>query len=198
MTLIDQWECNSGSKLKLFEMRSISQIYEENGIKHSQRSIESTAVDEVIQKNYTNQVLLKDEFGKPFLLPQTVEINYSHTQQLLLWGEHQTLRIGVDIETVRPQLIKIKHKFCREDELMYIPLEHEIQYLLAIWSSKEAIYKAYGKKEVDFREHMQILPFTLGEMGSFQANFLIGTPTRFTVHYRWNGVQFMCWTLLSV
>jgi phosphopantetheinyl transferase len=197
MSLIDQWECISGTKLKLFEMRSISQIYEETGMKHSQRSVESHTVDEVIGKYYTNHELLKDEFGKPYLVPKQLEINYSHTQQLLFWGEHPSKQIGVDIETLRPQLTKIKHKFCREDELAFVPNTKEIEYLLAIWSSKEAIYKAYGKKEVDFRDHMQILPFSLSEMGYIEANFLLDVTIRFRVYYRWNQTQFMCWTLLN-
>jgi phosphopantetheinyl transferase (holo-ACP synthase) len=35
-----------------------------------------------------------------------------------------------------------------------------------LWSAKEAMYKAYGQKEIDFREHMTVLApdYRSGEM----------------------------------
>ena len=137
----------------------------------------------------------KDEFGKPFLDSKNLQINYSHAKNLIFWGEHESFKIGVDIEYLRPQLLKIKHKFCREDEFDFIPADNEIPYLLAIWSAKEAIYKAYGKKEVDFQKHMQILPFEIGSEGVIAANFLLDNPTPMTVHYHFNGEMITCWTI---
>lgn len=197
MALIDHWNCDSGSKLWLFQIPSISQIYEETGKNCTQRELEAMVVQEVIAKNYTNQQLSKDEFGKPYLVPKNTEINYSHTKEYLLWGEHSQHQIGVDIETLRPQLTKIKGKFCREDEFEYIPTENELPYLLAIWSAKESIYKAFGKKEVDFREHMQILPFELTSKGCLSANFMLNEPQQYEVHYRWEGSYFMSWTMMK-
>jgi len=197
MDIVDQWECSSGSKLYLVEIPSVSQIYEETGMKHTHRDLESMTVDQVITKIYTNQHLKKDEFGKPFLFPKLSEINFSHTKDILFWGDHPNFRIGVDIETLRPQLSKIKFKFCREDEFIFIPNENELPYLLAIWSCKEAIYKAYGKKEVDFRDHMKICPFNLSTEGKIDAIFLLENTIPFEVHYKWNGEYFMSWTILK-
>ncbi len=194
MALIDQWNCKSGIKLHLYDIHIDSQIYEENGIKHSARELESLSVQKVIEKSYTNCFLKKDEFGKPYLIPQNSEINYSHTAKRLFWGDHPTLRIGVDIETLRPQLTKIKHKFCREDELTFIPCENELPYLLAIWSAKESMYKAYGKKEVDFKDHMQICEFNLKNEGSIEANFLLVSNFKMIVYYRWTGEYMFTWT----
>ena len=195
MALIEQWNCDSGSKLWLFEIPSTSQMYEETGKNYTQRELEAMVVQEVIAQNYTNQQLSKDEFGKPYLSPKQTEINYSHTKDFLFWGENVAHQIGVDIETLRPQLAKIKGKFCREDEFEFIPTDNELPYLLAIWSAKESIYKAFGKKEVDFREHMQILPFELTSTGSLHANFLLHKPQKYEVYYKWEGSYFMSWTL---
>lgn len=194
MAQMDQWICKSGATLSLFDIHIDSQIYEEKGIKHSARELESLSVQKVIQESYTNCKLLKDEFGKPYLIPQNVEINYSHTAKRLFWGEHLSKRIGVDIETLRPQLTKIKHKFCREDELVFVPQDNELPYLLAIWSAKESIYKAYGKKEVDFREHMQIFKFDLQNEGEIEASFLLIEKCKLDVHYKWTGEYMMTWT----
>jgi phosphopantetheinyl transferase len=194
MALVDQWTCKSGTKLNLYDIHIGSQIYDEKGIKYSARELELLSVQKVIEDCYTGSILSKDEFGKPFLVPQNSEINYSHTSKRLLWGEHPTLRVGVDIETLRPQLSKIKHKFCREDELSFIPTQEELPYLLAIWSAKESIYKAYGKKEVDFKEHMQIEKFKLESEGFFEANFLLVSNFRMVINYRWTGEYMITWT----
>jgi phosphopantetheinyl transferase len=196
MAFIQKWECTSGAKLYLWEIRPVSsQIYAENGIKHSARELEKSSVKEIIQLLHPNAELKKDDFGKPYLNENSLQINYSHAKNILFWGEHAAFKIGVDVEHLRPQLATIKHKFCREDEFEFIPSENAISYLLAIWSAKEAIYKAYGKKEVDFQKHMQILPFELGNEGVIAANFLLGNPTAMNVHYSFDGEVIKCWTV---
>ncbi len=172
-----------------------SQIYAENSIKNSARELEKSSVNEIIKILHPNTQLQKDDYGKPYLNSENLNMNYSHAKNLIFWGEHKSLKIGVDIEYLRPQLLKIKHKFCREDECDFIPTENEIPYLLAIWSAKEAIYKAYGKKEVDFQKHMQILPFEIGSEGVIDANFLLGKPTKMNVHYLFDGEIINCWTI---
>lgn len=122
-------------------------------------------------------------------------INFSHTLTdseipsqgkncWVLWGCNSEHQVGVDFERVRPQIEKIKSKFCRPEELEYAHLiqkqsdgaqlesaqphfvQTEEQFtspekLLMIWSAKEAMYKAYGKKEIDFREQMKVHSFEL-------------------------------------
>jgi len=194
MALVDQWTCKSGTKLNLYDIHIESQIYVENGIKYSARELELLSVQKILENCYTGSILSKDEFGKPFLVPQNSEINYSHTSKRLFWGEHPTLKVGVDIETLRPQLSKIKNKFCRQDELEFIPAQEELPYLLAIWSAKESIYKAFGKKDVDFKDHIQICEFKLETEGMFEANFLLVSNFRLIVHYRWTGEYMLTWT----
>jgi hypothetical protein len=196
MAFIQNWQCVSGASLYLWEMqKESSQIYAENGIKNSARELEKSSVNEIIQLLHPNAALQKDEFGKPFLDSRNLQINYSHAKNLIFWGEHESFKIGVDIEYLRPQLAKIKHKFCREDEFDFIPADNEIPYLLAIWSAKEAIYKAYGKKEVDFQKHMHIFPFEIGTEGVISANFLLDGPTQMNVYYHFNGEMITCWTI---
>lgn len=75
----------------------------------------------------------------------------------VLWGANVNKAIGVDIESVRPQIEKIKSKFCRPEELEFCKTPIE---MLLIWSAKEAMYKAYGRKAIDFREQMLVHRFT--------------------------------------
>ena len=79
-------------------------------------------------------------------------------------------------------------------ELTFIPSENELPYLLAIWSAKESMYKAYGKKEVDFKDHMQICEFNLKNEGNIEANFLLVSNFKMIVYYRWTGEYMYTWT----
>ena len=146
---------------------------------------------------YPDCQLVKDEFGKPFLTNSTTQINYSHTKNLLFWGQHPQFRIGVDIESVREQIAKIKGKFCNPSELDLANNGEDLALLTLIWSAKESLYKAYGRKEVDFKEHMLIrlhpsLPNTLiGQLNlpHFQTETLI--------EYRWHENNVLTWTTLE-
>jgi phosphopantetheinyl transferase len=196
MAFIQNWQCDSGASLYLWEMQKESfQIYAENGIKSNLREIEKSSVKEIIELLHPNATLQKDKYGKPFLGFENLHMNYSHAKNLIFWGEHESFKIGVDIEYLRPQLLKIKHKFCREDEFDFIPSENEISYLLAIWSFKEAIYKAYGKKEVDFQKNIKILPFEISSKGVISANLMIVQSTPMKVYYIFDGSMITCWTI---
>jgi hypothetical protein len=52
----------------------------------------------------------------------------------------------------------VKNKFSNLDELGYAKNDNRI--LTTIWSAKETMYKYYGKKEVDFKTQLLVLPFS--------------------------------------
>jgi phosphopantetheinyl transferase len=54
---------------------------------------------------------------------------------------HPTLRIGIDVERPRQQLIKVQHKYLNNNEMTIL---HNIEELLWAWTAKEAVYKAAG------------------------------------------------------
>lgn len=41
-----------------------------------------------------------------------------------------------------------------------------IRQLFVIWTGKETLYKLYGKRALNFRDHMSFEPFLLGSPGS--------------------------------
>ena len=46
----------------------------------------------------------------------------------------------------------------------------EVYALLLHWSAKETLYKLLGQEEVDLKEHLRILPFSVKQEGQMQAN----------------------------
>ena len=108
-----------------------------------------------------------DECGKPHLVNFDYELSISHSQEYAAVIISKK-RVGIDIEQIRPKIRRIAHKFMREEEQAILSDNEEtaIRQMYVIWTGKEALYKLYGKRKLNFREHMQFEPFELGSPGS--------------------------------
>jgi 4'-phosphopantetheinyl transferase len=104
---------------------------------------------------------LKDMFGKPYLKNYSRFISLSHSSEYTA-AIIADSPCGVDIQLIVPKISRIVSKFIREDEFTYIPESgDEILYYHAIWGAKEAMYKAYGKKGLDFKKDMKVSSFEI-------------------------------------
>ncbi|HRF40821.1 MAG TPA: 4'-phosphopantetheinyl transferase superfamily protein, partial [Saprospiraceae bacterium] len=54
---------------------------------------------------------------------------------------------------------RLAPRFLNETEMACITTDHKLLHLHLFWGAKESLYKAYGRKELDFREHIPIAPF---------------------------------------
>ena len=101
---------------------------------------------------------LKDEHGKPFLKDFNGFISLSHSKD---WIAVQVADkpVGVDIQHITPKIARIMTKFMRQDEIACLDKTHYLEHIHVFWGAKEALYKAYGKKELDFRGHIYMEPF---------------------------------------
>lgn len=97
----------------------------------------------------------KDEFGKPHLIDSSYQISISHSYPMVACAIHPSSPCGIDIESIRPQLLKIKHKFLNPRELD--SCGDDLKKLCLHWSSKEALYKIHGRKSLIFAEQLAIL-----------------------------------------
>jgi 4'-phosphopantetheinyl transferase len=91
---------------------------------------------------------------KPYIPGRTEHISISHSHDqlaILVSSLHST---GVDIELLRDKVLNIKHKFLNESELAFAG--NDIEKLTTLWAAKEAIYKAYGLKEVEFSKNISV------------------------------------------
>jgi phosphopantetheinyl transferase len=101
---------------------------------------------------------LKDEFGKPYLENSFFEISISHSREfvVVMAGPHP---VGIDIQKLVGKIDSIAHKFLREEEAASLNGQDRLEHLHVYWGAKEALYKAYGRRQLDFREHIHIEPF---------------------------------------
>jgi 4'-phosphopantetheinyl transferase len=113
--------------------------------------------------------LVKDAFSKPFFLEKPeFSCSLSHSQgivaALLLESarHHSHVQIGCDLQVLVPKMVRLAPKFINETEFSFIQKqssEHQYDMMHILWTAKEAMYKAYGLKALDFRRDMQVSHF---------------------------------------
>ena len=110
--------------------------------------------------------------GGPYLADGSFSISISHTKGYVavLLSEpgkrvgiyyHRVIKFG----GVRKRILR----FMREDEKKSLFKGTETWSLLLHWSAKETMFKCMNASDVDFREHLHIMPFTPDEQGVFSA-----------------------------
>lgn len=144
-------ELLSQSQLGIDDREAFSEI------SHTQKQIEFLAGRLAIKKlceleSIGFEGIIKDENGKPFLKNSEFEMSISHTIDYIGVVFKEKSAIGIDIEKPRQQLLKIVPRLFSESEVEFI--ENEIEKATLYWSAKEALYKLYGKRKVDFKENL--------------------------------------------
>lgn len=128
--------------------------------------------------------LVKDEYGKPHLegSPFQISISHSHGKAAVIAAPELC---GIDIQKIVPKILRIQAKFMNEDELEGLTPGAEIEQSHIVWGAKESLFKAYGRKQVDFRKHLHVLPFDYHEEGGKTTGFVLKDDIRqvYDIHY---------------
>lgn len=94
---------------------------------------------------------------KPFLPNEAYHFSISHCGDYAAVIISKNNRVGIDIELVTEKVERIKHKFLNAEELNNI--QHstlDTQQLTLLWCCKEAVFKWYGNREVDFKNNIHL------------------------------------------
>lgn len=110
----------------------------------------------------TRIFLEKDEFGKPHLVDNQEGllryISISHSKHFVA-ALISSKPCGCDVQVLSPKIERIAPKFLAQAEKQMLvdknPAER-LHVLNVIWSAKESLYKAYGRKALEFREHLGV------------------------------------------
>lgn len=107
---------------------------------------------------------VKDEHGKPHLKGSDWHISISHTRSLAA-AIAAPFSVGIDIQILVSRIDRLARRFMRPEELASLQPEGRLEHLHVYWGAKEALYKAYGRRRLDFCRHLLVEPFAL-EPGS--------------------------------
>jgi 4'-phosphopantetheinyl transferase len=91
-----------------------------------------------------------DTWGKPTLEDKKIQFNLSHSEDIILYAITKGVRIGIDVEKIRPMpdADAIAQRFFSQREgslLQSLPLEQREEAFFHCWTRKEAFLKAVGK-----------------------------------------------------
>jgi 4'-phosphopantetheinyl transferase len=109
-------------------------------------------------------VLHKDAYLRPSFLERPdwhCSLSHSHGYVAAALSTEGAVS-GCDLQLVVSKISRIAHKFMRPDELevmAHYPKEQHMLIQHLYWSAKEALYKAYGLRAVDFKAHLYLGPF---------------------------------------
>jgi phosphopantetheinyl transferase len=167
MPLFYQHNINPGTKLGIWHIAEPESFFLEKvplkkDVSHPFKRLQHLAGRYLLPLLFSDfpleEILIADT-RKPFLESERYHFSISHCGQFAAAIVSTTNRVGVDIESIKPRIGALAHKFMNEGEarLLHEWSERtEYESLTLIWSAKESIFKWYGRGEMDFRRHMQL------------------------------------------
>lgn len=100
--------------------------------------------------------LIVSPAGKPYFANSEINFSISHSHDMIVIAT-STISVGVDIQRTSTSVAKVSHKFITKANLQVFDSEVSLsdrQHIL--WSTKEAVFKAYGLGAVDFRQDITV------------------------------------------
>jgi 4'-phosphopantetheinyl transferase len=125
--------------------------------------------------------IIYNDKGKPFIKNSDKHISITHSHDKLAVIINKKEATGIDIELIRDKVLRIKHKYLSESELL--DAGDIAAKLIVYWAVKESLYKVYGEKEVDFIKHLKVLPFALEQKGRLFGNIEMDINHHFELEY---------------
>ena len=128
------------------------------------RELEGRGIEFLLKKMFTDKEpeLKYTEHNKPFLGSHNENISISHSHEMLFIISNSKENTGVDVELIRDKIKNIKHKFLNKEELNFAG--EDTEKLITLWAAKEAMYKAFGEKGIDFSKELRVYPFKNDEL----------------------------------
>jgi len=114
-----------------------------------------------------------DEHGKLHFSNLDYSLSVTHSgvySGVIISKKHY---VGIDIEKLNDRINRLASKFLNKTELDRLPEENQEKFLTIMWSAKEALYKLYGKSEVQL-DDITIEPFSISNEGDIDGQLEIG------------------------
>ena len=125
--------------------------------------------------DFPNEEIEIADTRKPFLPDEQYHFSISHCGDYAAALVSSTARVGIDIENVTPRVERIKYKFLHTDELAFVHAHNtktHVPLLTLLWSAKEAMFKWWGRGDLDFSEVLRVNDFSFSGEGLIPAHFV--------------------------
>jgi phosphopantetheinyl transferase len=122
--------------------------------------------------------IANDDLGKPYLKNHSLHLSISHSKKYAVAILHRHSSVGIDIELISSKVLNNIHRLCSEEEMRDI--ENDIQKATMAWCAKEALYKYYGKKNLNFKKNISLAISHSQIEGEIVIDNLVQTPKLFS------------------
>jgi phosphopantetheinyl transferase len=142
--------------------------------------------------------VLKDEYGKPYLHNSDWHISMSHSHDRAAIVASPKL-VGIDIQYFVARIDRIAWRVLNQPEMDSLEDDTKLLHMHVYWGAKEALYKAYGRKALDFGSNILIQPFQLDwEVGKTTGKVIKEDYEKsFEIHYQKDGEFVLVWAVES-
>jgi 4'-phosphopantetheinyl transferase len=132
--------------------------------------------------------LARDALGRPQLCARfrDFDVNWSHSGAGLLVGLGEGLRVGVDVEQLRPRAraLDLAERFFAPEETRWLAAQAEAARTLAflrLWCAKEAVLKAHGRGLAFGLQRLRFAECD-GALQLVECERLLGSPRDWSLH----------------
>lgn len=138
-------------------------------IKSNKRTLEWLSTRLIIRHLTNDDKIVKHTSqGQPYLSDKSYHISISHSDQYAVVLLHKNRKVGVDIESFSPRILRVEDRFISEGE--YIDPNNRLLHLILHWCTKETLYKLMNSTKIIFKDHLHIHPFQLSNKGIIKAS----------------------------
>lgn len=192
MPILVKQELSNGGELGVWEITEPVSYFSDRLDLHPQETSELSTLNDrkrlewmasryllhLMSGRRTRGACLKDSHGKPYLAGSNYHISMSHSRAMVAVVASPQA-IGIDIQVVVQKIDRIARKFLTPLELDRIDETSYIETLHVLWGAKESLYKAYGKRQLDFRKHIWTDPVVYNPQGcQSKGGYRIGDETK--------------------
>jgi phosphopantetheinyl transferase len=151
----------------------------------------------ILTKDLHHGSIIKDKYGKPWIQDSDWQMSISHTHNYTAVIT-APFPVGIDIQTKVNKISRLASKFLSDEELEHVALSASpIDHLHVYWGAKESLYKAYGRKALDFKTQLSVASFNL-ETGATKGFLKKDEKKEFEIRFELNKHFVLVYALESL
>lgn len=208
MPLFYQHTINQFTKLAVWHITEtegffLKEVNIKNSIAHPHKRLQHLAgryLLKILEPDFPFHSIQIHSSKKPLLNDKAFHFSISHCGDYAAAIISENKTVGIDVEIVTSKIDLVKNKFLTDTELNLLPIDAPLttnQKLLTLfWSSKEAIYKWYGKDALSFKRNMGMDQlFFENEKGHIDAHFVKEERINLKIDFRFFDNLCLAWVI---
>jgi phosphopantetheine--protein transferase-like protein len=201
MPLFYQHNINDSTKLAVWHITENEDFFLEKvtikkEVTHPHKRLQHLAgryLLQILHPDFPLHLIEIAESKKPLLSNGEFHFSISHCGDFAAAIVSESKPVGIDVELITPKIELVKNKFLSESEINLSTINNH-QLLTLFWSSKEAIFKWYGKGGISFKKNIILDQlFMKDNKGFINTHFIKGERTDLKLEFRFFGKLCLAW-----